>query len=302
MVRAALPQVPLYEDPAFDPQRELAGADEATRAFVADLRAGGGARLDLGEAARALCDAAVAETEPLFDKGPRVQDAWRCSPAVRRLAVLPQIHDRLTAAYGRRSFAFQTLNFRLGSQQELHTDVIHFSSAPAHFMCGVWIALEDIDPGSGPLIYYPGSHRLPSLSMKEAGVNADRATPEDYQRLWAPRFAERVAASGLPAKELLLKKGEAFVWAANLAHGGAPITRPGSTRRSLVVHCYFEDCLYFTPMVSDVERGDLALRIPTDVRTRRWRWPQIEGRPAMPSLKTIAAAALRELQNRPFVS
>jgi ectoine hydroxylase-related dioxygenase (phytanoyl-CoA dioxygenase family) len=36
-------------------------------------------------------------------------------------------------------------------------------------MCGVWVALEDIDMGNGPLIYYPGSHRVPEVTMKELG-------------------------------------------------------------------------------------------------------------------------------------
>jgi hypothetical protein len=299
--RTPAPQVPLFEDPDFEAARDLAGLDEMTRRFVLDLREHGGAILDLGEAARDLCDRAVAETDALFRQGRRVQDAWRRSSAVRALAVLPQIHDRLAAAYGRPSFPFQTLNFHEGSEQELHSDIIHFSSVPERFMCGVWIALEDIELGSGPLVYYPGSHRLPALTMRGAGVNGE-PTVGDYDRVWAPRFAEQIARSGLPAKELLIPKGQAFVWAANLAHGGRPIVRPGSTRRSLVVHCYFDDSVYFTPMVSDVEGGRLAVRIPPDVRTGGWRWPRRDGRRVMPSAKTIVAAVLRDLRARPHIS
>ena len=47
----------------------------------------GVATVDLGDAARAICDQAVAETEGYFQNGvSRVQDAWYESPAVRRLA------------------------------------------------------------------------------------------------------------------------------------------------------------------------------------------------------------------------
>jgi hypothetical protein len=295
-----LPTLPLFEDPAFDPG-SLAGLDPAARRFVLEMRDTGGAVVDLGEEGRALCDRAVRETEPLFARGNRVQDAWRISPAVRQLATLPLIHDHLRAAYGRRPFAFQTLNFREGSQQELHSDMIHFSSVPERFMCGVWIALEDVEPGSGPLVYYPGSHCLPALTMRDAGVNAERPRPEDYGRHFVPRFAERISASGLTPKELVIPKGHAFVWAANLAHGGTAISRAGSTRRSLVVHCYFEDSVYFTPMVSDVEGGALAIRLPPDVATGRWRWPKRGGRRAAVPLKTLAAAVLRDLANRPTV-
>jgi hypothetical protein len=297
-----LPHTPLFEDPGFDPATALAGAAAETRRFVQDMHESGGAVLDLGDEARALCDRAAADADRLLAGGRRVQDAWRRSSAVRALALHPAIHRALAAAYGRPSFAFQTLNFRLGTEQELHSDVIHFSSVPERFMCGVWIALEDVTPGCGPLVYHPGSHRLATLSMRDVGVNAARPVPADYGRHFVPRFAEVIARSGLPPRELYLRKGQAFVWAANLAHGGTPITAPGATRRSQVVHCYFDDCLYFTPMVSDIEGGRLALRLPPDVATGRWRWPRRDGQRARVPLKTVAAALLRDIQAKPFVS
>lgn len=296
------PQVPLFEDPAFDPARDLAGLSPELADFVRQMHATGGAVLDLGEAARALCDQAAAEAGRMLDGAARVQDAWRRSPAVRALALNPKLHEALRAAYGRPSFAFQTLNFERGSEQELHSDVIHFSSLPERFMCGVWIALEDVEPGSGPLVYYPGSHRLPLPTMRAMGVNAETPAPEDYERYFVPRFAEIIAASGLAPKELIIRQGQAFVWAANLAHGGSPITAKGSTRRSLVVHCYFDDCVYFTPMVSDVEGGRLAVRLPPDVATGRWRWPRQGGKRAPVRVKTVIAAALRDLAGQVFVS
>ncbi|THD75350.1 MAG: phytanoyl-CoA dioxygenase [Phenylobacterium sp.] len=295
------PEVPLFEDPAFDPARDLAGVAPDLRGFVRDMQETGGAVLDLGAEAGALCDRAAADAERLMRGASRVQDAWRRSRAIRRLALDPTIRRALAAAYGRRPFAFQTLNFQQGSEQPLHSDVIHFSSLPARFMCGVWIALEDVQPGAGPLVYYPGSHRLPLLTMREVGVNSDAPGPEDYERVFVPRFATVIAGSGLKPSELFIRKGQAFVWAANLAHGGTPITTPGSTRKSLVAHYYFEDCLYFTPMTSDVEAGRLSVRLPPDVRTRGWRWPRIAGRRA-PVRPRAVLTALREMTREPFVS
>lgn len=297
---AGLPEIPLFEDPrvALPPQ-----ADAATERFVAEMREYGGAVLDLGADALALCDRAVADTEPYFTKkgAVRVQDAWRKSQAVRELALLPHLHEALFAAYGRKSFAFQTLNFREGSQQELHSDMIHFSSLPERFMCGVWIALEDILPGSGPVTWYPGSHRLPPLTMREAGVEGRAPQVEDYGRHFVPTFQERVTASGLPRRELLLPKGRAFVWAANLAHGGSTVTQPGATRRSLVLHCYFEEGLYYTPMTSDEARGRLNVRLPPDIGSGWWRWPRQNGSRAEVGLRTLFSAVWRELANQPHL-
>jgi ectoine hydroxylase-related dioxygenase (phytanoyl-CoA dioxygenase family) len=274
--------------------------DAETRAFVEALRADGVAVIDLGDEARDLCDQVIRDTEPYFAAGAsRVQDAWYRSSAIRRLAAWARMRELLAAAYGRDPFPFQTLNFQCGSQQALHADTVHFHSKPERFMCGVWIALEDVAPGSGPLIYHPGSHRLPVMTMRDAGVNRPDPGYEDYGRAYVPRFAERVAASGLPEARALLKKGWALVWAANLAHGGAPIETEGSTRRSLVVHNYFEDCVYYTPMTSNEVDGRLTVRVPPNIRTGGWAWPRRDGQRVWPGLRTLLAATAHSLLRRP---
>ena len=97
--------------------------------------------------------------------GCRIQDAWQFNDDVRRIAANSEILGLLSKLYGRRAIPFQTLNFPTGTQQHMHTDSVHFSSIPPRFMCGVWLAFEDIHEEAGPLIYYPGSHKLPLLSI-----------------------------------------------------------------------------------------------------------------------------------------
>ncbi len=274
---------------------------QAPDEFTASLRETGGALIDLGSVGRHHCERAAGEVEPLFANSNRVADAWRVSKAVRSLATLPAIHDQLHRAYGRRSFAFQTLNFRSGSQQALHSDTVHFNSDPPGFMCGIWIALEDVSDDAGPLVYLPGSHRLPVLTMKHMGVEG-RASIADYATHYEPRFGAAMDESGLPKKRLIIPKGWAFVWDANLAHGGAPITRSGTTRRSLVVHCYFDGCVYFTPRRSDENAGRRHVRLPTDIGTGRMVWPRSEGRLVLPSPLTILKAYARRGLGRPIVT
>jgi hypothetical protein len=291
------------EGPELDGALDRAGADARTRAFAHELAATGLARLDLGPDAEALCDAVLAEVEPMFDAGVyRVQDAWLRSAAVRRLATLPAIVETLSVVYGRPAFPFQTLNFRRGSQQGLHSDAVHFHSDPPLFMCGVWIALEDTRPDAGPLTYVPGSHKLPVLTMRGAGVDKARPTDADYARAYVPALAARLEASGLPQAQVLPKKGEAVVWAANLAHGGAPIANPDATRRSLVVHFYFDGCVYYTPVHSDVEGGHLAVRLPANVITGGWAWPSRHGRPVAPALTAFLGCCRKLLLRQPIVT
>src|SRR5947207_1847885 len=146
----------------------------------------------------------------------RIQDAWRISDNVRAVALSARVRNLLIGLYGREPLAFQTLNFRYGSEQAVHSDTIHFNSKPAGFMCGVWVALEDIDLENGPLVYYPGSHALPELTMEDAGAESRQ---EDYPRY--ERFvADMIEQRGFEPAYGTLRKGQAIVWPANLLHGG----------------------------------------------------------------------------------
>jgi hypothetical protein len=111
----------------------------------------------------------------------RIQDAWRIDERVKALALAPPVLTLLADLYGRRPLPFQTINFRIGSQQKAHSDALHFSSKPEGFMCGVWVALEDIDAANGPLVFYPGSHTLPFQTMTDAGLEASSERFGEYE-------------------------------------------------------------------------------------------------------------------------
>jgi hypothetical protein len=200
----------------------------------------------------------------------RVPDAWTVSQRVADLACLLQIRAKIRLLYGAEPFPFQTLNFRVGSEQETHSDAMHFHSFPARMMCGVWVALEDVDETNGPLHYYPGSHTLPVYTFAELGVPV-QGTPNDYglySAIYVPFIQKLIAAHGLKKSVLTVRKGQALIWAANLLHGGEPIRDPGRTRFTQVTHYFFEGCDYYTPMWSDLARGDIFRRTPYNIVTR----------------------------------
>ena len=163
--------IPLIDSPLFADHLQQ-GLFGAFADLAQQLNQRGYAVLDLGrERMQALASRIRSDLETGFDLeawreqggvgGLRVQDAWQQSAAVKELALLPEVEAVLQACWGREPFAFQTLNFPVGTQQHLHSDAVHFHSEPPGFMCGVWVALEDIHPESGPLEYVPGSQRLP---------------------------------------------------------------------------------------------------------------------------------------------
>jgi hypothetical protein len=252
------------------------------------LEVEGYALLDLSEDPRvlALCDQAAHETQAYGEAGfNRVQDAWRSAPAERALAGLPVVTGALRKAYGAEPFPFQTLIFYRGSEQPAHADLIHFTADPVHLMCGVWLALEDVHPDAGPPFYYPGSHKAPVLSLADVGAPPGAQPEEAYRRYYEPALRERAAA--YPCETPRAKKGQALVWAANLLHGGAPVRDRSRTRRSLVTHYFFDGSDYFTLMTST--GGRRTRRLPSDVRTGRFRWPA----GGSPSLRVMASDSLR---------
>lgn len=193
----------------------------------------------------------------------RVQDGWLVNRAVRNLATDKRVLDFLNELYQSEVFPFQTLNFPRGSQQDAHSDTFHFNSDPAGFMCGVWIALEDIHPDSGPLKYYPGSQKLPVFGMADLGGG-------DADSGYTSFVARTLEKSGHKQETALIRRGQAFIWAANLFHGGSPIADSAKTRLSQVTHYYFRGCSYFTPRALDQATGKVFWREPYDIATGRF--------------------------------
>jgi hypothetical protein len=200
------------------------------------------------EIPRQVLEGAVAECASLYrEKDRRVQDAWRQSLSVKAIATAPRVLELLREFYGRKPLPFQTLNFRYGTEQAVHSDTIHFNSLPAGFMVGVWVALEDMDMNNGPVVYYPGSHKIPEIDMKDVGLAAH---PDHYPHYVC--YIQGVVKGGkLQPKYATIKKGQAFMWASNLLHGGSAHKDPARSRHSQVTHYYFENCKYYTPLFSE---------------------------------------------------
>jgi len=237
----------------------------------------------------ARVDAVVADLEPLLADqlrsweigecgAPRIQDAWTNHNSVRELALDEIVLDLLQHLYGRRPFAFQTLNFAVGSQQHYHSDAVHFNSYPLGFMCGVWFALQDIATNSGPLHYFPGSHRLPYLSSHSLELSRQEIESEAHpQVFFEPYWQRAVAENALNSKSFLAERGDVFIWHANLLHGGEIVMNRRLRRWSQVVHYFFDDCLYTTPMHSFcAEQGGALLRNPLDLASGKHRYSQLE--------------------------
>jgi len=272
-VNNPFPGLPLIESPLFPALKDAQGFTAEEARIASDLHEKGYAVLDFPDAD---IDARIERikgalgprygidfSNPESDKtrgDRRIQDAWKFDEDVRAIAANQAMLDLLSKLYGRRAFPFQTLNFPVGTQQDAHSDSVHFSSLPERFMCGVWLAMEDIGPDAGPLFYYPGSHRWPIMTnalIGRRGYGSDLGSAQDP---YGPAWQALVDANGAQADTFQARKGQALIWCANLLHGGSRQNDLRLTRWSQVTHYYFEDCIYYTPAFSDEAVGRLQLR------------------------------------------
>lgn len=195
-----------------------------------------------------------------YGNGPRVFEAWKWNPQVLDLCNHPRVREVLYMLYRRLPMPFQTINFKHGSNQPIHSDALHFHTVPERWVCGVWTALQDIDDQCGPLVYYPRSHKAPIVEFQDLRMNksvygAQFENYAEYER-WLQQWVE---VKNLTPKLFTAKKGQALIWAANLIHGGHPPVDPQLTRWSQATHYYFPCCEhYYSPMFSNKWAGDYA--------------------------------------------
>jgi hypothetical protein len=165
-------------------------------------------------------------------------------PAIRELWVNPTVLHMLGLVFGSPAKPYQSLTYVFGSEQFHHQDTIVLTPFPAGRMCGVWTALEDIQPDSGELVVYPKSHRLPRTYMKDLDIAKVAQDWTDFGEAVAPvwtgflknRFAPEIYRP---------RAGTVLIWHENLMHGGRVRRDKEKSRRSIVGHYFAEGCIAY---------------------------------------------------------
>jgi phytanoyl-CoA hydroxylase len=222
-------------------------------AMVADLDALWDARvpvadlvlLDLRETLdappRNLTHAELLALDPATRRRMREASDWRIhgfhyvNAAARRLYTDHRLRDLVSRLFDRRARPIANINFMVGSQQSLHQDMAVFHIFPHDWLIGAWIACEDVAEGSGPLVLHAGSHQAPFFPefTDYPQTNLRTADPETAARYhaWVDGLAARYER-----REFHARKGQVLLWHGMLIHCGAPVTRRGSSRKSMVIH------------------------------------------------------------------
>ena len=167
----------------------------------------------------------------------RIVDIYVQVEAARKALFSPAIVDFLSLVFERPPLLFQGLSFEKGSQQGMHQDTAYVVTSKPLELAAAWIALQDVTEGSGELMYYEGSHRLPEyrFSGEHKHWNPDRDPPAQHDE-WASLIEANAGAMELQRRTFLPKKGDVLIWSADLAHGGSLVSDSEATRKSLVGH------------------------------------------------------------------
>ena len=164
-------------------------------------------------------------------------------PELRALQHHPSVLAWTDLLFGRKTIPFQTIMGHAGSQQAPHSDSIHMTTYPLGYLIANWVAFEDIMPDSGPLEYYPGSHRLPYLLSREVGIAPLEFKTNGYGvygERYEPAVRRQCDEARLEKKIFLAGKGDVLFWHANLVHGGSPRLDDARSRKALVCHYFAE--------------------------------------------------------------
>jgi ectoine hydroxylase-related dioxygenase (phytanoyl-CoA dioxygenase family) len=246
------------------------GSDEAVilRQFVTQgyLVLTGGIERDLIDAANVDIDHAIGRKWQGYEWGSsqRIEHLHMHYEAIRSIWLHPRVLRTLALLFQARPMPCQTLTFVFGSQQDAHQDTVHLTPFPAGYMCGVWVALEDVQPDSGELVVFPGSHRLERVRMVEVGCPKVENDWTHFGGTVAARWRQMIADGGFEPLTYRPKAGDVLIWHENLMHRGSVRIDKSLSRRSVVSHAFAEGSIayydstgkpgHMEPLASDILR------------------------------------------------
>ncbi len=166
---------------------------------------------------------------------------------LRALALFPPLMRMLAHLISEPMLLHLALTGWISTERDWHQDDYLNPPFVNSWYCAVWIALDHIDPASGPFEYVPGSHRWPLLrgekvrrflteeerTRQEFGVNH---WPKYSERFVAPAIEAEIARQRIAPRTFLAEKGDVLIWHGRLMHRGSVAIERGRERRSLITH------------------------------------------------------------------
>lgn len=200
---------------------------------------------ELVDKVNAEIDAAISNGYEGYEIGSshRLEQLHVHYPNMRDLWLDKRYRRMVDLIFNAQSRPCQTLTFVYGSQQPPHQDLIYLTPFPAGYMCGTWIALQDVVENSGELIVYPGSHREKRIYLKNIGCSKVDGESDELDSKIYPMWAD--TASRYEPFVYRPKKGTVLIWHENLLHSGSIRLDKSLERRSVVIHSFVNGSIVY---------------------------------------------------------
>ena len=193
-----------------------------------------------------------------YNDAPRIVESHKRSDNCLNLAKHHRVMEMIGLVTGESPRPFSTINFVRSTQQPLHSDYVHFGTIPELNLVGSWVALEDIDPNSGPLHVVPGSHKYKIFEFSDVVEKMPRSRSELKKQytLYEEWIKSELEKKGAKSIDPTLKKGDCILWSANLLHGSPECLDNTLSRKSQVTHWSFGSTeSHYNPNFSNVSEG-----------------------------------------------
>lgn len=194
-----------------------------------------------------LVDAYVAARSPQPAGGWSYPTPYMDHPEIKDLCLFGDLADFLTDLVGEEMVLHLNLTGWVSTERNWHQDGYLNPDQVGDFYAAVWMALDDIDPRSGPFALVPGSHRWPErltrqmvwdAASRDLKANPDWASqwPKLTEEFVVPFWEREIVEHDTHVMTLTPSKGSLIVWHPWLVHCGTKPELPGLERRALISH------------------------------------------------------------------
>jgi ectoine hydroxylase-related dioxygenase (phytanoyl-CoA dioxygenase family) len=192
----------------------------------------------------------------------KLNDLYLESNACRTLNLNQKLCRILALLLDDEPLVINSLSFQKGSQQPHHFDTYYMPPIAKDMMAVTSICLEDQSVETGPLSYYPKSHKIPPYVFSHGGIHAIPEEMEQAKQYIQSELEER----HLQPETFIGKAGDVFIWHAQLYHGGLPILNHEVTRKTLVTHYWRKHDVEPQQVATIASGGSYLIREHQNVR------------------------------------
>lgn len=161
---------------------------------------------------------------------------------IKDLCLYPELMEKLRELIGYEMGMHLNLTNWKSTERNWHQDdYLNPGYINAHY-AGVWIALDDIHPDSGPFEYVPGSHQWDVcrmdkvLSMLPAEMRQDPAWPWHAEKILNPLYEQEIEQRLVAPMTWCGNKGDVLIWHAWLLHRGSSPKNKELLRPAMITH------------------------------------------------------------------